>query len=548
MGSAHLVDLFWQFYQDNPNLVITNLVFLFIIPASDILLPHLYGKVMDAMRKNTNVFTPFLYVIIVLAVVHILFLISDYHDSKFMPKLQCYIREKIVDRILENYEQQHTELELGNIITKIVKLPLVMVEWFERMKNYVIPYVIVFIVATLYFLYNDIQLGVALFIVLLVFTLLIIMSPFTCSKVSYDRDKCFNEIHENIDDLLRNLFSVYGSNQKTEELRRLAKFTDIHNSLYEDTIKCVLKLKFWVTPLVIVYLIFFIYRCYGLIHMKRMDPSKFVAIFIILLYVLNSMVVLNDQINDIIIEWGIIESSSDIIVKMPKKITTNNNLPFPPSGIGLSHVSFSYPGNNRHTLNDISLHIGEGERVCITGDIGSGKSTIIKLLLKYNIPDSGTIYWNGRNYNEITIEELRSKIGYVPQHPVLFNRSIIDNILYGNNTYTRSDVEAILKAFNIQAEFEKFENGLDTVIGKNGSKLSGGQRQLVWCLRVLLSNPEIIILDEPTASIDEKTKAILHNMLDILMKGKTVIMVTHDPFLVKIATRTIDMKNGVTNT
>jgi ABC-type bacteriocin/lantibiotic exporter with double-glycine peptidase domain len=117
--------------------------------------------------------------------------------------------------------------------------------------------------------------------------------------------------------------------------------------------------------------------------------------------------------------------------------------------------------------------------------------------------------------------------------------------MYGNTSYSRKDVENILEQFDIKQDFMKFDSGLDTIIGKNGSKISGGQRQLVWCLRVLLSNPDIIILDEPTASIDEKTKDILHRMLNTMMKNKTVIMVTHDDYLMKLATRTIYMRQGV---
>jgi ABC-type multidrug transport system fused ATPase/permease subunit len=258
------------------------------------------------------------------------------------------------------------------------------------------------------------------------------------------------------------------------------------------------------------------------------------------------MTVINDEINDIIIELGMISASSDIIDTMPKKIPVNDNMyPIPPSGIGLNNVFFSFPDSNKNILSDVSLHIKEGEKLCITGEIGSGKSTLIKLLLKYQIQDSGTIYWNGRNYKDISITEIRSKIGYVPQQPVLFNRSIIDNVMYGNTSYSRKDVENILEQFDIKQDFMKFDSGLDTIIGKNGSKISGGQRQLVWCLRVLLSNPDIIILDEPTASIDEKTKDILHRMLNTMMKNKTVIMVTHDDYLMKLATRTIYMQRGV---
>jgi len=154
------------------------------------------------------------------------------------------------------------------------------------------------------------------------------------------------------------------------------------------------------------------------------------------------------------------------------------------------------------------------------------------------------MYLDGVPYAHIQAIDLRRRVGYVPQTPILFNRSIIDNILYGNVRYTRNDVENIMKFFGVYDEFANTEHGLDTNIGKNGSRLSGGQRQLIWCMRVLLYDPDILILDEPTASIDEKTKRVLHSMLNIIMQNKTVIMVTHDPFLEGIASRIVTIKQG----
>lgn len=541
-SSAQLLGIIVDFFKANPTLVITNLIFLLLIPVQDVVLPHFYGKIMEAIRTNKGMFKQFTYVTILLVTLQVLFLISDYHDSKLLPYLQSFIREKIVGRILENYETNHVELELGDVITKIVKVPIIVTIWFERIKNYIIPYCLVFILASIYFLIHDIYLGLGLIFVVILFISVLILSPIKCSKVSFERDTCFNVIHENIDDMFRNLFSIYGANQKDNELKRLHQYTSRYNKLYEDTVNCVLSLKVWITPIIILYMSFFLYRTYSLINKHDMNPSVFVPLFIILLYILNSMVVINDQLRDIIIEWGIIEASSDIIEKKMTKTTTSNHA-IQSRGIGLRNVSFKYDGIDTPTLKNINLHINDGEKVCIIGDIGSGKSTLIKLLMKYNIPSEGLMYMNGRNYNDIPLHELRKTIGYVPQQPILFNRSILENILYGNNGFTQQDIKTILEKYNIH-DFDKFEKGLDTVIGKNGSKLSGGQRQLVWCLRVLLSKPHILILDEPTSSIDEKTKNILRNMLNDIMNNKTVIMITHDPYLMKLADRVVTMNNG----
>jgi ABC-type multidrug transport system fused ATPase/permease subunit len=214
-------------------------------------------------------------------------------------------------------------------------------------------------------------------------------------------------------------------------------------------------------------------------------------------------------------------------------------------GIGMSHVSFAFPNSNEDTLKDITFNVKKGEKVVLLGDIGTGKSTILKLLLKFNEPKTGTIYLNGVAYNDMDTKELKRKVGYMPQQPLLFNRSVIENITYGVNGVTRKDVEALIKKIGVEGEFTNLEDGLDTKIGKNGSRLSGGQRQVVWCLRTIVQNPDIVIMDEPTASLDDKGRSTLIMILDVIMKDKTVIIVTHDKGLLDMADRRLFVKNGM---
>lgn len=544
-AQQELVNLFIEFFKQHPSLVITNLLFLFIIPIDEVVMPHFYGKIMDAMTHNSALFKPFLHVITFIVSLQIMYTISEHHDAKFLPYLQSFLGEKIVQRVLENYQQEHTELEMGELNIKLAKLPVVIISWFERVKNYIIPYLIMFFFAIIYFMFYDVFLAVGLLVIVMIFILLFIFSPLTCLSISTARDKCFNYIHEIIDDIMRNLFSVFGSNQEGMEIKTINKAQTQYSKLYGDTLNCVSSMKIWTTPLVVAYLIFFASRCYTLIRRHQMSSATFVPLFIVLLYILNAMRVLTDEMRDITVEWGMITGSSDILVKRPvKQPQSTDNYHIPEKGIGFRNITFTYPGTQKKILKDVTLHISPGERVCIVGDIGSGKSTLIKLLLKYHIQDQGDIYYDGRTFQDIPLGELRRRIGYVPQQPSLFNRTVMENILYGNGNRTRQDVESITDLLGIREDFEGLEHGFDTKIGKNGSKLSGGQRQLVWCLRVLMRNPDIIILDEPTASIDEKTKVVLHTLLNNIMQDKTVIMITHDPFLVDISTRLITMKQG----
>jgi ATP-binding cassette subfamily B protein len=208
-------------------------------------------------------------------------------------------------------------------------------------------------------------------------------------------------------------------------------------------------------------------------------------------------------------------------------------------------VSYRYDSSIQDILNNISIGITQGERVLIEGRIGSGKSTLLKLIMRYKNPTGGMIYLNGTPYTGLPINDIRGTIGYVPQATMLFNRSIYDNIVYGSEgKYTVEQIYALVDNLQLNHIFERFDEGLLSNVGKNGSKLSGGQRQIVWILRVMLQDPRILLLDEPTASIDEGTKDTIYMMLEVLMKERTVIMVTHDRTLEQHATRIITIKDG----
>jgi len=540
--------MFHGFYDQHKFLVITNILFLFLYPLQDILIPHFYGKIMDKVSTGEDFTHVIVLVISLLVFCQLMFMFADYHDSKLIPVMESYIRSYIMQHIIQRYETEHEELEIGEIITKLIKIPSIIVRWFDRVKNYILPYILVYVIAICYFSTVDWLLAVSLLIVLLLLTLNIFISPKDCATVSMDRDKSFNEIHKQIDDVLTNLFSIYGGGQQHAEIERLSRYAKQYTHHYQNTMKCALKHMVMMNPVIIAFIVFFVWRCQQLIVSKQMVISQFVTVFIIFLYILNSILVLNDQLRDIIFEWGMIDASTDILFAKPedKHVANTQDIRYriPNTGIGVHNVTFSYPGHSVKILENFSLHIQPKEKVCLVGDIGSGKSTVIKLLLKYHVPAQGNLYWNGIDYHDIPVKQLRKHIGYVPQNPILFNRSIIDNVMYGNKKYTREQVEHIMKQFKVYDEFARLDKGLDTVIGKNGSKLSGGQRQLVWCLRVLLYNPDVLILDEPTAAIDDTIKQILQNMLHAIMRDKTVIMVTHDPYLENIANRVVTMSKG----
>ncbi len=221
----------------------------------------------------------------------------------------------------------------------------------------------------------------------------------------------------------------------------------------------------------------------------------------------------------------------------------NRNHPFPSDNtITFDHVCFSY--NTLPVLHDISLTLPEKKTIAIVGATGAGKTTLTNLLLSYYLPSSGRILIGGIDLSTITLDEIHRHIGVMPQQPMIFNASILENIGLGNPS---SSKEEIIKASKI-AGFHKIVNELpdsyETILHDQGATLSQGQRQLLAITRALLSQNDILILDEATSSLDSHTEAIVQNAFSQLMKQKTLLIIAHRLSTIKNADFIVVMKQG----
>ena len=186
-------------------------------------------------------------------------------------------------------------------------------------------------------------------------------------------------------------------------------------------------------------------------------------------------------------------------------------------------------------LRDVSIHIEPGQTVALCGPSGSGKSTVLNLLLRFYDPSEGRVTLDGRDLRSITRDSLRTHYALVQQETFLFNDSIVDNIRYGHGEATMEQVVAAAKAANAHGFISKLPNGYDTRVGERGVRLSGGQKQRISIARAFLANPQVLLLDEPTSSVEPDSEAAIIGALDRLMTGRTTVLTSHRPSLINQA-------------
>ncbi len=227
----------------------------------------------------------------------------------------------------------------------------------------------------------------------------------------------------------------------------------------------------------------------------------------------------------------------DLLGVRPSMVDGTTDLAEPVHGdVRLESVRFGY-GDGVDVLEDLDLHVPAGETHAVVGATGAGKSTVVRLVLRFSDPRSGRVLVDGRDVRELTTASLRRAIGYVSQDVFLFSGSVRDNIAYGRPDATEGAIEAAARLAEAHAFIAGFPDGYATVVGERGQKLSGGQRQRLSLARAILTDPAILLLDEATSAVDNETEAAIQRSLTHVAHGRTALVIAHRLSTVRDADR-----------
>jgi ATP-binding cassette subfamily B protein len=236
---------------------------------------------------------------------------------------------------------------------------------------------------------------------------------------------------------------------------------------------------------------------------------------------------------------------TEILLLEPSVIDKSEKaLEVPKGEITFQDVDFAHAESSELLFSKFSLTVKSGERIGLVGHSGSGKTTLTRILLRFSDIDGGTIAIDGQDISQVTQRSLRKNIAYVPQEPMLFHRSLYENIAYGKPDATQEEVRDAAEKANALEFIKKLPQGFETTVGERGVKLSGGQRQRIAIARAILKDAPILVLDEATSALDSESEKLIQDALAKLMKGRTSIVVAHRLSTISKLDRIVVLSDG----
>ena len=390
------------------------------------------------------------------------------------------------------------------------------------------------------------QYALFLLIFSIIFSVVIYFGSRPMAKLNEKEAKASNKLSGQLADTVSNILAVKSSGSESLEQERFSKTVKSWRGTSLATMRGFLKVS---TVYSSINMIIKIGAIAFAIYAAQHDLVSVAAVYLIITYT-GSVAHELWNMNGIMRSYNrILGDAHDMveILETPTTLTDNSDkkLEVKRGSIIMDKVTFTHDEGQGDTLfHDFSLTVNPGEKIGLVGSSGSGKTTLTKLLLRFADIDSGEIAIDRQDIAEVTQASLREQIAYVPQEPLLFHRSVRENIAYGRPDATDTEIEKAAKKAGAYDFIVNLQDGFDTLVGERGVKLSGGQRQRIAIARAILKNAPILILDEATSALDSESEALIQKSLETLMKNRTSIVIAHRLSTIAKLDRIIVLENG----
>ncbi len=376
-----------------------------------------------------------------------------------------------------------------------------------------------------------------------------VLSYFLATKITHSvkiEENSFYKVLGGISDRFINIFSILSffslSKEKHILQHSLRKdFVPKQQKSYNYKYWMVANMSFFYLGVVLISFAYAVYLKIG----GEISLGDVSLIFGLAIFLADAMVETSVSLQSMLYEVGRIKSVFEIIDEGHFMIEGDKTLKLTTPTIEFRNITFKYPENNnsKNIFDGFNLKIKAGEHVGVIGESGVGKSSLISLVLGLFRCNKGEILISDTNINDVTLKSLRENIGIIPQDTILFARSVMENLKYGNDCKDEEVIE-ICKQVGLHKVIMNMPQGYDSFVGERGSKLSGGQRQRVSIVRAILKKSPILLLDEATSALDPKTEYEIHNLINEMFKNVTMIVVAHRLSTIKNMDRIIVLKDG----
>ena len=539
-------DMIGDFISQNKLLYCVYLSVLLVFPAEALVFPHVFSHAMTKVQTSKSPSMKDLSRVAALWIgVQCLYLLMHSIDLVLVPRFDSFARDRVMDDIVTGFKENFTEPNTGSLMSGVLKLPEAARDLFSDMHHAVFADAVLLVCTIGYYFWVSRTLGAVFLVGVIAWSIVTYFFNKACSKKTYAKELKHGSVHEQIEEVVSNLIAVFVYDTGGEELQRLRLKGGDYTKLLKDSLNCAFNFRVLYAVIVVCVFLGIMATSVALVKAGSMQQATFVAVFIVTFTTMGRLMAGYTSIKTLQHSLGIIKATSktvnDTLGKGDGRGGVSGSDDFDVADLTMKDVSYTI--GDREILRDCNVTFPQGKVMALVGPIGSGKSTCSRLLMRLDRPTSGDITTGGKSVYDMSLSAWRRQVAYVPQTPKLTSRTLRENLTYGGGIKDAEKAISVLRSIGMSDVAKIFEDRLDESVGKGGSNLSGGQRQIVWLLRACLSDAKLIVMDEVTSALDVNSRDMVIKFIHTAISGKTIILVTHDLALLSKVDEIYEVRN-----
>lgn len=534
-------------------------ILLFMYPMEDLLIPNLFGKLYDTIKDKSTYGNPYNIIenvkklntpgiMISIIGIYIIVLIGDHLksilESDLSPGYLKYLRSLMFKGTINKNQEEYKDVKTGEYMSKVLELTRSMRDIFQYSIGQFFPYISSSLVIVFYLSYNVPELSITLIMSTLIIVLGSIYASEYIMKLTRKRELFFTEeLSESIQDKMHNMMNIVTNNEGSNVINN-NEYLEKKNA---DMMKNIIITESTFSSIIHGFTIFTYGLCLFILYNMRITNRISVSNMITYMLTLGKYMTSINNLNWGIIfmlsyRLGILTSHREYLDEIFKYSDLNKQqINFKDNSIIVKNLKYKYDDTqDKYIFDNLNIKINHNEKVGVVGRAGSGKTTLMRMLVGLHKPNSGSIIVGSQDISKISKKDLRDQVNYINQRTSMFNGNVIYNMQYANNK-SEKEITALLEKYKLTSVFSKLEKGIHNDVGVNGGQLSGGMQKVTMLVRGICRSGNIVIFDEPLASLDEHTGEKVMNMILTECKNKTLIIITHDKKILPYMDRVINI-------